>query len=40
MHLALMCAVVDAKDDIEVINLIKTHFPDYELRFVDEKPDG
>jgi hypothetical protein len=34
-----ICAVVDAQDDIEVIDLIKQHFPDYELRFVEEKPD-
>jgi hypothetical protein len=35
-----MCALVDAQDDIEVINMIKKHYLDYELRFVEEKPDG
>lgn len=34
-----MCAVIDAVDDIEVINLIKKHYPDYELRFIDAKSD-
>ncbi|WP_396604920.1 hypothetical protein ACFLEY_22795 [Bradyrhizobium sp. YCK136] len=35
-----LCAVVDAQDDMEVKNLISKHYPDAEVRFVDEKPEG
>jgi hypothetical protein len=35
-----LCAVIDAQDDLDVTNLIKQHYPDFEMRFIDEKPDG
>jgi hypothetical protein len=33
------CAVIDADSESEILDCIRHHFPDYELRFCNPKPD-
>ena len=35
-----LCAVVDAPSQVAVWNAIRMHFPDFDGRFCEEKPDG